>query len=353
MSPVLQSIDQFTPAWLTNTLHERGNLLAGEVITILETGRSDQFSLNYFLTIDYSDDAPSSAPRKLFLKLMRPERLPMPDSEVMYYTQVGAAMPNPPLPRCYSAEHDSECGAYHILLEDVSATHGMHTFPILPKWRHIELMIDSMAEFHAFWWEHARLDGDIAYRPTEAVIRRYVEHCRGGLQPLIDFMEDRLPPHQRDILKRVFDKHPDKMISRSAQGDITFIHGDSHAGNFLLPHGEGRALLIDRQPFDWSLTSWLGVSDLAYMIVHWWFPERRRALEKRVLDYYHQRLQSLGITHYSKERLWLDYRLCAMQSLYVAIEWLREDEGGWAYVWYLELQNALTAFEDLQCGELL
>jgi hypothetical protein len=354
MYSVLRSIDSLTPDWLTQILRAHSTLPHGHVTRVMETRNRHMASLNYFLSVEYSHDAPTNAPKTLFFKLSRAERLPLTDSEVAYYTQMVAAMTNPPTPICYDARFDPDSGAYHILLEDVSATHGVVELSLPPRIRHAEMMVDVMADFHTFWWMHPRLN-EVSTLPTPEVFERYVRFCEGGLQNMSDYMGDRLLPSQRALIEKVFAKHSSLMARRAAQNKhLTLIHGDTHLGNFLLPFDmNGRAYLIDRQPFDWSLTCWLGASDLAYMMVHWWFPEWRRAQEKPMLQRYLNRLHANGID-YTWEQLWEDYRLCAMQNFYVAVEWSRDalpqDK---AWLWYPQLQKTLIAFDDLHCAELL
>src|SRR5262249_43074193 len=129
---------------------------------------------------------------------------------------------------------------------------------------------------------------------------------------------------------------------------LTLIHGDSHNGNFLLPKIEGETYLIDRQPFEWSLTCWLGISDLTYMMVHWWFPVFRQRHEKSLLQAYHQELQRCGITNYTWEQLWMDYRLCAIQSLYVPLAWCALDPiDKTSWIWVPKVIYTLEALEQL------
>jgi hypothetical protein len=112
--------------------------------------------------------------------------------------------------------------------------------------------------------------------------------------------------------------------------------------------------LVDRQPFHWSLTAWLGVSDLAYAIVHWWDTPLRHELELPVLREYHATLMHNGVHDYGWDQLWYDYRLCAVQSLYVASEWclLESDRKNLRWVWFPQLEKSMAAFTDLSCAGL-
>ena len=82
------------------------------------------------------------------------------------------------------------------------------------------------------------------------------------------------------------------MVARTYNGNgFTIFHGDVGHHHILVPLNEDRPIFIlDRQPIDWSLTTWLGVYDLAYAMVLDWESETRRRLEIRVLRRYHDSL---------------------------------------------------------------
>lgn len=352
---VLHTLEDLTPDWLTTALRANGILPHGHVLRVEPAQTNHQSSLNYFLNIEYSPDAPPTLPATLFLKLSRPERWPLTASEVEYYTQIVAQTPHKIAPLCYSAEFDSEKGAYHILLEDVSATHISLSMAFPPISDHALQMGNALARLHAHWWERSDLNA-VSDLPTETVIMRYVDKCMAGLAPMFDFMGDRITLQQRHLIENLVEQLPRWMIARTHQQPhhLTLIHGDSHNGNFLLPKMSSQVYLIDRQPFDWSLTCWLGVSDLTYMMVHWWYPAYRQRFEETVLRSYHAELLLHGVANYSWEQLWDDYRLCAIQSLYVPMAWCAygmAESGAWA--WYPKLVFTLDALDYLKSPELL
>ena len=85
---VLHTFEDLTPDWLTDTLRAGGVLEGGQVASVTSNRTNHQASLNYFLQVEYSADAPKTAPKSLFLKLSRPERWPLTASEVEYYTKI-------------------------------------------------------------------------------------------------------------------------------------------------------------------------------------------------------------------------------------------------------------------------
>ncbi len=356
---VLFTIEDLSADWLTDVLREKGVLDTGRVTDVKEASSTHQASLNYFLNVTYSTDASPAAPKTLFLKLSRPERLPLTASEVEYYTKIVVQTPLKITPTCYAAEYDSQTGAYHILLEDVSATHTGLSLAYPPITGHALSMAKTLARLHAYWWERPNLT-TVSELPTETVINRYVDTCRPGLSPMFDFLGDRITAQQKNLIDMLTQKYPYWMKKRTRQtpNQLTLIHGDCHNANWLMPKNEGETYLVDRQPFDWSLTCWLGVSDLTYMMVHWWYPKFRERVEESVLRTYHEELLAQGVTDYTWSQLWDDYRLCAIQSLYVSLAWCSNRVGDvdvekTSWIWYPKVVFTLDAIQHLGSAELL
>jgi len=352
---VLKSIDEITPQWLTGVLREGGYLTAGTVSDIQISSQQSHNASNTVIKLNYSADATGEKPAKLFFKLCNLDNDPFGNAEVIYYRTIAAEIPHPPMPHCYHAAYLKEQGRYQLLLEDLSDTH-IPNWNIPPTLEQASQTAAAMAQLHASWWNHPQLAlvGDY---PDRSKLERYVCVARGGLGPMLDEIGANLSSEELNLITRIFDKHCEKMIERAGDSnDLTCIHGDLNPGNILSPVAAGgRTYLIDRQPFDWSLTIWLGASDLAYMMVHWWEPTIRRELDKPLLKYYHQQLMRSGISHYSYDQLWRDYRLCAMQSLYVATAWCADAtvQKDFKWVWQPQLKKTLAACMDLKCAELL
>jgi hypothetical protein len=73
-----------------------------------------------------------------------------------------------------------------------------------------------------------------------------------------------------------------------------------------------------------------------------------------MLRYYWQSLQARGVTGYSWEQLVQDYKLAAVQSLYVAVNWCvdEQDRTRMAWVWRPQLEKEMAALFDLDCNSL-
>ncbi len=349
----LNRIDEITPTWLTDILREGGYLTRGTVLEMQTRAQTSNWASNATLRLRYSADALGEKPTKLFIKLCNPGLGTFGDSEIVYYTLVAPELDDPPLPHCYHSAYDKEQGNYHLVLQDVSETHAPD---ITPTWELAVSTITALAQLHAGWWNHPKLSS-VGEFPTRKKIEKYVAHADKGLTLMLEEVGAKLPKEWLNLIDKIFKTHREKMIERARDTKTwTFIHGDLNPGNILSPIGTvDKIYLIDHQPFDSSLTIWLGVSDLSYMMVHWWETDMRRAWEQPLLENYHQHLLRLGVRDYSFNQLWTDYRLCAMQSLYVPASWCVHPAQGkeMKWLWEAQLKKTMTACVDLKCSELL
>ena len=350
---ILTTADQLTPDWLTSRLRTNGFLYSGHVTEVKQAKSFRTPSSHmWHLTVTYSDDSPQSAPRKLFLKLSNPGRSSVNGREVEFYTHVAPAMLNPPVLCCYDASFDGDANAYHLLLEDRSETHCVPEFPLPPTEPHAEMIVDGLARFHAFWWDHERLGQDVGEFPSEHDLGKVLSVLRTPFLSSPDYLADRLTQEHRSLFEAAFAKHPVLLLTRlQKNSNFTFVHGDAHGWNFLLPrYADGdQVYIIDWYSYVTTKRCWLGASDLARLMVNWWHPERRQHLEEPLLRRYLDRLREHGVGRYSWEDLWYDYRLCAISSLYVAINEVRRSK---PTQWLPQLERAITAVREFGALEL-
>jgi hypothetical protein len=353
---VLTDARQLTPERLTDALRRSGALAGGAVIAIDILAVAERFlSANARLRPRYSPDADGELPPALFLKMVTLDQEDewLQASEYYYYTRDYASVVDTPLLRCYDAAYDADQGRFHLLLDDVSETH----VPAGRKPVTLEYglsLAESLAALHAPWWDSRRLEAANAPIHDAGHIERFIAIARPGVEHILACCGAELQPHWPALIDDIFARHPQMLLDRNrlaAVGDAagyTLIHGDAGDSNILVPSaGNGPLYLIDRGPFEWSLTTWLGVYDLAYAMVLDWPVEVRRALEPAVLRRYHSALTARGVSDYPWERLIDDYRLMVPMAVFVAVEWCR---GGpnldYRSIWMAYLQNALTACED-------
>ncbi len=358
---VITSLEQVTAAWLSTVLTRSGALQQGAVESFALDADERELSTSVRLRLEYTQDARGDMPRRLFLKLVNAdmEEEFFGPSEVNYYIRdyVGAA--DVPIVRCYDAAYAEALHRYHVLIDDLTATHvASHTRP--PTLEHGLALAEGLAALHAHWWGKERLATIGAALPDAAAINRFVSIARPGAGHILAACADQLAPHWQDAIYTLYEQHPPLMIERTQDDSgFTLIHGDTNLSNILIPlEGDRPLYIVDRQPFDWSLTVWLGVYDLAYTMVLKWHAEVRRSLEQQVLRHYHAQLLRraggrAGGRDYGWEQLYNDYRLSAVICVYVATEWCRGGLNRETMPYWLPmLRRAMTAFDDLQCGKL-
>jgi hypothetical protein len=353
---VITTLEQISATWLTRLLKAGGALTVGSVASFdAETGHGN-WSSNAILHVRYSDDAQGQRPLRLFLKMVETD---LDDesfgaSEVTYYTRDYLGVAGAPLVRCYDAAYSAEMRRYHLLLDDLSPTHVVASSRP-PTLEYGRALAEGLAALHAHWWGAARLAEAAAPIHDAAAIRQFVAIAEPGLEPILAAAGDQLEPHWPDLMRDLYARHPAALIARAADANgFTLIHGDVGENNVLIPRqGDRPIYIIDRQPFDWSLTTWLGVYDLAYAMILDWDTAARRAWEMPVLRRYHDELRRRGVTGYRWEQLVEDYRLMAAMGVYIATEYCR---GGVTSRWWsfgpVSLQRVLTACDDLHCADL-
>ena len=184
-------------------------------------------------------------------------------------------------------------------------------------------------------------------------IQRFIDISESGVENILHHFPSELEPHWPDAIRTLYVKHRQAIIKRT-QDDrgFTLVHGDLGNKNVLVPRAGDRPIyIIDRQPFDWALTTWLGVYDLAYAMVLDWEIETRRRLGIPILRNYHDQLIKHGVNDYSWEQLYADYKLCVAMGVYAATEYFRGGVNSpWVSTWLLMLRRALTACDDLSCS---
>jgi hypothetical protein len=362
---VITDAQQLDRDRLSGMLLRSGTLRSGAVRGIECEAGAGAWSRHARLRVRYEPGsvpgpAHAAPPERLFLKMCQGT---FGRSEVDFYTRDYAGLAGTdalPLLHCHDAAYDPAGPAYHLLLDDVSDTHEpCWDRPATPAY--LDALADAVAALHA-----ARPAGRLAelgaVLPGPLQIDRYVAHCRAGLEPLLASLPGNQRRHGEALLRAVFEHGPGLMRQRCADPrGLCLVHGDINPGNILAsrdlssPGAPHRPLyLIDRQPFDWSLTVWLGVSDLAYLMFSHWPTPQRQQHQQALLRRYHQGLAARGMDAGSWPQLWDDYRLCALQAALVAVEWcvLEPDRERMRWLWTVQLQRALDAMQELDCAAL-
>ena len=180
----LTDIHHATPEWLTNVLADSGRLTKGQVLSVSPEKGTSPHSTNARLLISYSEVSAGECPESLFLKISR-SVAEFGTSELEYYSKIAAQMTDPPIPTCYHADFSREVGAYHLLMQDLSASHEAR-WKGDPSLESATSAMDALAHLHAHWWNHPHLEQYVGSFPTRSTIEKYIAPAREGLAPFLE-----------------------------------------------------------------------------------------------------------------------------------------------------------------------
>jgi hypothetical protein len=270
--------------------------------------------------------------------------------EVGFYTRVAPNMPSQIVPRCYDGHFDEESLAWYLVLEDLSDSHAVAAdWPLPPSRDQAVAIVTALARWHASWWDHPALGDTVGTWMSVDDTARLLETFAGHYDRFADLSGDRLSEERR-ILYRRFIEQSGRLSQRyHSRRHVSIVHGDAHSWNFLLP----RAGVADTvRIFD--LDQWrinVPTNDLAYMMAIQWYPERRQALERALLNHYHETLIAHGVTGYTRGALDRDYRWSVLWHITKPVwQWSVNLP---PLIWWNNLERVMMAVEDLGCEELL
>jgi hypothetical protein len=364
MLNALAATDPITTEWLTEALRVAGALPSGAVVACETRANAAFNSTASHLTLTYSADAPSDAPRQLFLKrnLEIDWAVEAGRDEVTFYHAMAPRYDQlPMLIHCYAALVDETRSASTLLMADVVAT---HTPPLLrddqisesargiPAQGALDQAIDALAAFHAAWWERPELGVQFEvnswYSDADA-FAAHVEERRAEWARFIASEGAWFPADLRACYEQALARLP--LLWEQGLGErimrrrgLTLTHGDCYLTQFLCPRPGVAAptYLVDFQGTNADLIG----DDLVHMFAFWWTREQRREgdREQRALRRYHARLLAHGVRDYSWDDLFADYRLALTIMLFYPV-W-DETNGSAQSYWLPKLRNIVAAYQD-------
>jgi hypothetical protein len=345
--------ESVTPEALTRALRRAGALGEGRVSEVtVESARATVLSRIVRLRLASEGEA-EGAPPSLIFKTGLPERLcggwNAGRQEVEFYAKVAAATPPEILPRCFEAEWDEKTNDWRLILEDLGDSHKIvTTWPLPPTLSECEAIVRAWARFHAHWWDDPRLGVTIGGWGDAEAVDQYLRRLRDEIAEFEERLGDRLPQARKDLYRLLLDRAP-RLIKRTmSRRAVTIVHGDAHVWNCFLPRDGGS----DVRLFDWD--GWrleVATDDLAYMMAVHWYSDRRRLMERPLLDAYHAALKAHGVRDYDRRALDDDYRLSALWQTVRPV--FQAGANIPTVIWWNNFERIHLAVEDLGPRELL
>ena len=182
------------------------------------------------------------------------------------------------------------------------------------------LALRAIAGFHAYWWESEKLEGFdwLTGSPTDSdsATAWVLDEYRKAFPIFVDRAEVLLT----DAVNALGEQLPQKLADMSEFGKSprTLVHGDFRLENvfFGTSLGEPGFAVIDWQ----DISHGEGVWDVA------WFiggclqaTSQRQAEERQLLKIYHETLKVNGVSGYTFDACWEDYRLAILRYFVQAV----------------------------------
>ncbi len=339
---------------LTEALRRAGALGSARVSNVAAMSSLKKLrSHTLRLRLDY-EGAAADAPGSLILKMGHPDSAGRSSyanrSEIAFYRDIAPAVPTGLVPRCFEVVEATDTSAWHLLLEDLTDSHFIATeWPLPPTLTQCESIVRAQARFHAAWWDNPLLGVSAGtWRDAEA-FERDLRSFAEQFARFTDRFGELMPPERRDLYHRLLDQAPRLLARYHSRRNLTIIHGDAHPWNFFLPrYGGGENVrLIDWE--GWSID--VATDDLAYMMAMLWYPDRRRRMERPLLDLYHAELLDNSVSGYDRQALGEDYRLSVLWLITRPVGQAADNIG--PRVWWNNLERIMLAVDDLGCRDLL
>jgi len=317
--------DEITPEWLTDRLRDAGALGEGHVTSFTSTPVGVGIGmLGVLARIVPTYDPPApEAPRSLIAKFATPHdgnravamHFRVYEREIRFYGQVAPHV-GEIAPRCFFWDFDAGRERSVLLLEDLGE-YRMGDQVAGCAAAEAEAIIDALAPMHARYWGQVD-DPSLAWAPRidgQVQTEGMTAACAGAWQTCVDRFGAVMAPGLLAARDRFLAAVPElhRMMGRCA---LTLIHGDVRLDNLMFGAAPGHRPVV---LLDWTLTVSSGVHDLAYLMSQNLLVEERRANERRLIERYHRLLVEAGVTGYSLDQAWADYRLALLYVIVYAV----------------------------------
>lgn len=344
-------LDAVTPSWLTTTLQGCGLIGTAMVcgFEVEKLGEGEGFMGDTArLHLEFAGEAPENTPATLVIKIPTSDRwlrgqgeaLGIYEREIFFYHDLAPRLPVK-LPRCYYAAMDPR--PFGSPEKDAQSLESLNRMPRFFMWilmwlapflarlsrrRYVLLLEDlaparlgdqvevaresdllgateALAQLQAFCWNSHDIErlpwihsvtagtriASFAYDRN----RRHFEEKYG----------DRISTEVRSLLDWLSD-HAGRISEYLSHPPGTLIHGDYRLDNLFFDDRSE-----DRRPIlaDWQVPSWgSGAYDLAYFLTGSLEVKASEEREQALVGHYHDALLAAGVSDYSFERCWADYR---------------------------------------------
>ncbi|MFW0785135.1 phosphotransferase [Gordonia sp. CPCC 206044] len=349
-----RSPSEVTSAWLSDVLSKNGVPVAVSDVRVSPIG-TGQTGATYRILASYPATQPG-LPDSFVLKMaaqddsIRERVIPGYRSECAFYESVASRVLIP-TPECYHSDISADGTQFALLLADrLSAVQGDQIGGCGAE--QAAQAARALAKLHGpTWCDPVWRDFPaLSMTMTDmAAVDMLGEVAVMSAGMVIDKIGPRLSAEDQDTLTTAMGLVKPWLLDTPER--FALMHGDYRLDNMLFDEESGRMTVVDWQ----TLGVGLPARDLAYFIGTSLVPELRASIEGQLVDAYHRVLLEYGISGFSRESCWRDYRLGMLQALLIpslgcafAVDTERGDD-----MFIVMLQRGCRAIRELKSLDLL
>lgn len=314
------SPQQVTATWLTQALQSTGVIEPHvEVCSVRREplgGGTGVFGTLARLVVDYTE--PNSGPTNMVLKIptSAPENksvglaLGLYVREGQFFAQMAGRTPVGSV-GCYYNDMDVDAGEFVLVLEEIRDLEvGNQTTGATVA--QLELALRELAKFHAAWWKHPDLD-KMDWLPRN--------DSPANLVVVPDIMRNAMVVVERDwtdvigrdaveLGKRLAAQF-DTVIKKTGEVAHTMCHGDARLENMFFNSDATKMKFIDFQ----LVIRATPAQDVAYLMGSSCDNDVWDQHGMRMLKLYYDALIAAGVSDYSWEQFWYEFKLNALWAV--------------------------------------
>lgn len=320
MIEIIESREQITPAWLSDTLAAAG--IEATVIDVeVEPIVAGYYGSSSRLTPRYGQDD-DSLPRSLFLK-MATEHQSARDNAArsgMYRYEVGfyrdlADRVNIATPRCYAAEISNDNSAFVLLLEDAAPFVQVDQLQGL-NLAQARLAMRELAGLHAPTWQGRGVENCDWAKIDRTMANAFAQGMRQLKPAFVERFGAALSSANVEILDRLTLSAPGYWRYSLECKNQVAAHWDFRGDNMLFGQRNGELAMVT---IDWTGLLCGGGRDLGHFLGTSLQSEARKAHELKLLTHYHETLLAQGVTDFSRQECMDDYRVNLFYPVHVVV----------------------------------
>jgi hypothetical protein len=244
-------------------------------------------------------------------------------SEVRFY-QVLASQVRTRTPQAYLAEIDQQTGAFTLLMEDLAPARSIDQLAGCSI-SDCEIAIRGLAGLHGSLWNNPEVEKLDVLQSRKSRRPALFERIKMAAAGFLDRYAEQLDPATRATVDKYWPVYI-KLLSDTGMA-FTLRHSDYRLDNLLFDVGGDSAQMA---VLDWGgINVGSGLMDLATFIGQSLSAEERNVSEERLVNYYYDQILAQGVSDYSWNQCWLDYRRSAFAGMSLSVSssmWVERSE---------------------------